>query len=323
MKIMTATAMVILMMGASIAHAQVQYPSKPVRLVIGFGPSSAADIIARVLAPKVQEAWPNGLVIDIKAGAAGLPATQDVARSAPDGYSLLLAANSQISLPPATNRNFPVGLLRELVPITEVANADLSFAVSAEHVPAKSIAEYLAWLKGRPSLFIGDFGAGSITDLTGAYFVNLNKLKYEPVHFKSTADVWTGNFRGDVQGMFFATGTVVPNHKAGKMRVLATTGTARAGSLPDVPTFRELGMGELEVMPWYGMLATSKTPPELLDRINAVFAQASRSPAVRSKLEEIGFKSTGTSRTEFARIIEEDTARWIKVAKAIGFVATD
>ncbi len=305
------------------AIAQSMYPSKPIRIVIGFGGGSAADIVGRNLTIKLQEIWTSGLIIDSKVGAAGLIATQEVARAVPDGYTLLLAVQSQISLPPSTNRNFPPDLLKELAPVAEVAKADLSFVVSPQHAAAKSIAEFLAWAKQRKVTFIGDFGAGSVTDLTGAYFAHLYGLPYEPVHYKSQADSAPALFAGDIQAMVYSTGTISSAVKSGRMRVLATTGAARSDIFPDAPTFKGLGTTDLEVVVWYGVMAPAKTPPDLLDKISAAFVSAAQAPAVRAKLAEIGFSGSGTGRAEFGRMIQEDTARWARVVAAIGFKAID
>ncbi|GAA4326660.1 tripartite tricarboxylate transporter substrate binding protein [Pigmentiphaga soli] len=319
MKLLIALGSAAILAGAPV-HAQTRYPTKPVRIVIGFGPGSAADLIGRVLAQKLEQIWATSLIVDAKAGAAGLLATQDVARAAPDGHTLLLAVNSQISLPPSTNPNFPVAVLKELAPVTVVATSDLSFAVSSEHVPVKTFQEYLEWARRRGSLFLGDFGKGSITDLAAAYFATLYHLKYEPVHYQSTADIVTGNFRGDVQGMFFSTASVVPHQKSGKMRVLGTTGATRSLSFPHVPTFREMGSAELEIVPWYGLFAPARTPPELLDTINAAMAKALKSPEVAKKLEEIGFTPDSSSPSAFAELVRDDTERWARIVKAVGYV---
>ncbi len=313
----------LLLFAGALLPAHAQYPSRPIRIVIGFASGSAADIVARVIGAKLQETWTAGLIVDAKAGAAGLIATQEVARAAPDGYTLLLAAQSQISLPPNTNRYFPADLLANLTPVAELANADLSFAVSPQHVPPKTLPEYLTWAKSRKAVFMGDFGPGSITHLAGALLAHLTRLNFEPIHYKSTADIWNGVFNGDLQGMFFATGTIVPYAKSGKIRVLATTGKARLELFPDVPTFKELGFPDLEVVSWYGLMAPAKTPPEIVDALSAAFIAAVKSPAVRAKLEEIGFRASGMGREEFARMIREDSARWAKVVSAIGFKMID
>ena len=305
------------------AFAQAKFPNRPVRVVVGFGPGSAADIIGRILTTRLQESMPAGVIVDAKTGAAGLVATQEVARAAPDGYTILLAAQSQISLPPNTNRNFPADLLKELMPIAEVAGTDLSFVVSPQHVPAATIPEYLRWAATLKPLFLGDFGAGSITDLTAAFFANINRLQYEPIHYKSAADIWTGLYGGDIRGIFLASGTVIPNARAGKIRVLATTGDVRSTLLRQVPTFKESGLPDLTIVSWFGVFAPARTPPDVAAALTTAFVGAARDAAVRARLEDAGFRGTGIGPDEFARMIQEDTARWGRVVKAIGFKASD
>ena len=145
--------------------------------------------------------------------------------------------------------------------------------------------------------------------------------KPEPVHCKSSGDALGGMFSGDVQGVFTTVGLAAPNVKAGKLLALATTGPSRSAALPDVPTFKEQGLPELEFSSWFGVVAPAKTPPEVLAKLNADILKAVRSADGKAKLEEAGFRVTGTSRDEFVRIIGADTAKWGKAVAATGFKA--
>ena len=156
----------------------------------------------------------------------------------------------------------------------------------------------------------------------GAYmFGDAIKVKPEPVHYKSTGDALAGIFGGDVQGVFASIGLAAPNVKAGKLLALATTGPVRSAALPDVPTFKEQGYPELEFSSWFGIVAPAKTPPDIIAKLNADIVKAVRSADGKTRLEDAGFRVTGTSREDFVRIISADTAKWGKAVAATGFKA--
>jgi len=315
---------VALLLGLLLPPAFGQYPSKPIRILTGFGASAAADIVARQLVPKLLEAWSSsGVIAESRSGANGLIATQEVARAAPDGYTLLLAAQSQISIAPNTSPGFPREVLQRLAPVAEVATADLAFVIGAQKIPAKTFAEYLAWVKSLKNAFIGDMGAGSITHLMGAYFGKIMNVNPESVHYKAPGDLWVAAFSGDVQGMFLSSAAVVPYVKTGQARALAMTGVGRSKALPDVPTFKELGYPDLEVVTWYGVFAPVGTPSEVLETLSTAFVGAVRSPEVLAKLETLGLRGTGVPRAEFGRTVIEDTTRWSKIVSLVGFKPLD
>ena len=173
----------------------------------------------------------------------------------------------------------------------------------------------------KKALFLATFGAGTPGHF-GAYMLgDAVKHKPEPVHYKSTGDALGGMFSGDVQGVFTTVGLAAPNVKAGKLLALGATGPARAGALPDVPTFKEQGFADMEFSSWFGVVAPAKTPPDVVARLNADILKAVRSADVKAKLEDAGFRVTGTSPNEFAAIISADTVKWGKAVVATGFKA--
>jgi tripartite-type tricarboxylate transporter receptor subunit TctC len=311
------------LLGGPVAPAFAQYPAKPVRMVVGFPSGTGPDFVARVITQKLQDAWGKGAVVDNKPGAAGLIAAQEVARAAPDGYTLLLGEVGQLSIAPSTYRQLPYDPQKDFAPISHIVSADFAFVTNPQHVPAKSLQEYLAWAKSQRQLFMATFGAGTPGHFGTVVFSEATGIKLEPVHYKTTADAMSGILGGDVQGLFASIALAAPQVKAGKLRALATTGMSRSPVLPDIATFKELGYPAVEFTAWFGVLAPAKTPAEILDKLNAEIVKAVKSSDTSAKLEEAGFRVTGTGREELARTIRDDTARWAKVVAATGFKAQE
>lgn len=297
------------------------YPSKPVRLIVGFPAGTGPDIVARLLGQKLSEAWGVGVVVDNKPGAGGLIAATEAARAAADGYTLMLGETGQLAIAPNSYNKLPYDVQKDFVPVSQVVSADFAFLVNPLKVPSKNVKDFVDWSKQQKGLFMATFGAGTPGHFGAFMLGDALKLKPEPVHYKSTGDALTGLFGGDVQGVFASIGLAAPNVKAGKLLALATTGPVRSAALPDVPTFKEQGLPELEFSSWFGVVAPAKTPPELLAKLNADIVKAVRSADGKTKLEEAGFRVTGTSREEFVNIIKSDTAKWGKAVAATGFKA--
>ncbi len=306
----------------SMGRAQSTFPNKPVRLIVGFPAGTGPDIVARLLGQKLSEAWGTGVVVDNKPGAGGLIAATEAARAAPDGYTLMLGETGQLAIAPSSYAKLPYDVQKDFAPVSQVVSADFAFLVNPQKVPAKNVKEFVDWSKQQKSgLFMATFGAGTPGHFGAYMFGDALKLKPEPVHYKSTGDALTGMFGGDVQGVFASVGLAAPNVKAGKLLALATTGPVRAGALPDVPTFKEQGHPDLEFSSWFGVVAPAKTPPEIIAKLNADIVRAVHSADGKTRLEEAGFRVTGTSRDEFVKIISADTVKWGKAVAATGFKA--
>ena len=295
---------------------------KPVRIIVGFPAGTGPDIVARLLAQKLSEGWGNvGVIVDNKPGAAGLIAASETARAAPDGYTLMLGETGQLSIAPSTYSKLPYDPKKDFVPVSQVVSADFAFLVNPQKVQAKNVKEFVDWSRQQKGLFMATFGAGTPGHFGAFMFGDALKLKPEAVHYKSTADALGGMFSGDVQGVFASVGLAAPNVKAGKLVALATTGPARAAALPDVPTFKEQGYADLEFSSWFGIVAPAKTPPALVAKLNADILKALTSADGRKKMEDAGFRVTGTSADEFTKIIAADTVKWGKAVAATGFKA--
>lgn len=305
------------------AHAQsTAYPSKPVRIVVGFAAGTGPDIVARLLAQKLSEGWGNlGVIVDNKPGAGGLIAASEVARAAPDGYTLMLGETGQLSIAPSSYNKLPYDPQKDFAPVSQVVTSDFALLVNPQKVPARNVKDFVTWTQQQKGLFLATFGAGTPGHFGAFMFGDAVKLKPEPVHYKNTADALGGLFSGDVQGVFASMGLAAPNVKSGKLVALGTTGGIRSNALPDVPTIKEQGYPTLEFNSWFGIVAPGKTPPEVLSRLQADIIKAVQSPEGKAKLEDAGFRVTGTTREEFARIIAADTVTWGKAVAATGFKA--
>lgn len=303
-------------------QAQAAYPNRPVRIIVGFPAGTGPDIVARLLAQKLSEGWGNqGVIVDNKPGAAGLIAASEAARATPDGYTLMLGETGQLSIAPSSYNKLPYNPAQDFAPVSQVVSADFALLVNPQKVPAKNVKEFVSWVQQQKGLFMATFGAGTPGHFGAFMFGEAIKIKPEAVHYKSTADALGGIFSGDVQGVFASVGLAAPNVKAGKLLALGTTGPARAAALPDVPTIKEQGYANLEFSSWFGIVAPARTPPEILAKLSTDVQKAVSDPAMRTKLEDAGFRVTGTTAEAFARIIAADTVTWGKAVAATGFKA--
>ena len=308
--------------GAQAQAAGAAYPAKPVRMIVGFPAGTGPDIVARLLAQKLSEGWGNvGVIVDNKPGAGGLIAAGEAARAAPDGYTIMLGETGQLSIAPSSYNKLHYDPAKDFVAVSQVVTSDFVLLVNPQKVPSRNVKEFVDWTKQQKGLFLATFGAGTPGHFGAFMFGDAVKLKPEPVHYKNTADALGGLFSGDVQGVFASVGLAAPNVKAGKLVALGTTGATRTSTLPDVPTIKEQGYANLEFSSWFGIVAPAKTPPDIVARLNADIVKAVQSPEGRAKMEEAGFRVTGTSQQDFARIIAADTVTWGKAVAATGFKA--
>lgn len=303
------------------AQAQGSYPQRPVRLIVGFPAGTGPDIVARLLAQKLSERWNNqGVIVDNKPGAGGLIAASEAARAAPDGYTLMLGETGQLSIAPSSYNKLPYNP-KDFVPVSHVVGADFALLVNPQKVPAKNVKEFVSWAKEQKQLFFATFGAGTPGHFGAYMFGDAVQIKPEPVHYKSTGDALGGLFGGDTHAVFASMGLATPNVKAGKLTALASTGPVRAAGLPDVPTMKEQGYPTLEFSSWFGIVAPAGTPAAIVEQLSKDVQEAVKSPDGKRKLEEAGFRVTGTNAEEFARIIAADTVTWGKAVAASGFKA--
>lgn len=207
------------------AQAQSAYPSRPVRMIVGFPAGTGPDIVARLLAQKLSENWGGmGVIVGNKPGAGGLIAASEAARAAPDGYTLMLGETGQLSIAPSSYNKLPYDPAKDFIPVSQVVSSDFALLVNPQKVPARNVKEFVDWTRQQKGLFMATFGAGTPGHFGAFMFGEAIGIKPEPVHYKSTADALGGLFSGDVQGVFASVGLSAPQVKAGKLAALGTTG---------------------------------------------------------------------------------------------------
>jgi tripartite-type tricarboxylate transporter receptor subunit TctC len=305
-------------MAQTSAYAQA-FPDRPVRLNVGFPPGTGPDVLARLVAQRASELLKQTVVVDNKPGAGAQIASQQVAKSPPDGYNLLLGEAGSISIAPAAFSKLPYSPERELVGVTELAYADFVLVVPTES-RYRTLGELAASNRGKPeALNFATFGAGTPGHFGAMEFGEQAGVKVEPVHYRSTGDAVTAIVSNSVTGAWVSVAVAAGQIKGGKMRGLAITARQRSPLLPDVPTTAEAGMPKLNFSAWLGVLAPAGTPASTLDLLNKVFVDAVQFPEIRQKLMEAGFTVTGTSRVETERMLKAEATRWGAVVKSTGF----
>jgi tripartite-type tricarboxylate transporter receptor subunit TctC len=294
---------------AALAQA---YPSRPVRVVVPFAPGGPNDIIVRLVTPKLAESLGQAFVVENRAGAGGNIGTDYVAKSAPDGYTLLSVGPGSLIINPLIGR---VGYdtERDFAPITLMARAPNAL-VAHPSVPARSVAELIALARAKPgAINYASGGTGSTPHLAAALFAAMAGIELTHVPYKGTAPATADLVGGQVQIAFLGIPAVLPYAKSGKLRVLAVTGLRRSPELPGVPTVDESGVPGYDVSPWYGLLAPSATPREVVERIALEAARIVRAAETRERLALQGAEAAGSTPEEFAAAIRADTATWSRI----------
>jgi tripartite-type tricarboxylate transporter receptor subunit TctC len=314
MKLLRIVLAVIISTLAATVAAQI-YPSKPIRLIVPFPPGGTVDISARVIAPALAEILGQSVVIDNRAGAAGIIGADLVAKSRPDGYTLLMGSNSSLSMAAALNTATPYDPIRDFVPISLVGSTPFVLAVHPS-VQAKSMKEFIALAKSKPGQL--SMASGGIGQLVGALFQSKTDTKFLDVPYQGVGPAGIALIGGQVDLMFDQLATGAPPAKAGKTRVLAVTSNSRTIQLPDVPTATEAGLTDFVVESITGVLAPAGTPSEIIDRLNNAILAALQQPATKERFATISLVTTPSTPAQFSDYLREDLARWKKVVKDAG-----
>ena len=292
------------------------YPSRPVRIVIGFTPGGGVDINARLLAAKLMEQTGQQFVVENKPGAGTNIANEYVAKSTPDGYTLLFnSAAFAINLSLYKN---PPYALRDFAPVS-VFSQSVNLLVVSASLPAKNVQELIAMAKEKPgSLNYSSAGAGTSQHMAAELFKLRTGTNIVHVPYKGSAPALTALIAGEVQLSFSNTVAIHQHVKSGRLRALAVAGPKRTDVLPDVPTMKEAGVEGVEVPLWFGLLAPAGTPREIVQLLAANVAKAAHSPDVRHRLIDQGADPVGNTPEEFQRQLEREVASWMEVVKVSG-----
>jgi tripartite-type tricarboxylate transporter receptor subunit TctC len=309
----------VVLLLANTAWAQ-EYPGKPVRMVAPSSPGGAIDILARLVSLKLAETWGRSVFVENRPGATANIGAELVARSAPDGYTLLLAG-----LPNAINmslyRNSGYDLAKDLAPITGVARFPSLIAVHPS-VPVKSVNELIALAKRRPGeLNYGSAGSGSPNHLSMEIFKSMAKVSIVHVPYKGTGPMLIDLIAGQVQLASMGLPPALPYVKAGRLRVIAVTGKTRSPFLPEVPTVSESGLAGFEVFSWYGVFAPAGLPAPLVRKLNTDIVGFLEMGSVKERLAALDAEPMPMSPDEFGRYVHAEIAKWAKVINETGVKA--
>ena len=296
--------------------AEAQFPAKPIRVVVPFPAGSATDTITRVLAQSVSQSIGQTVVVENKAGADGAIAAGEVAKAAPDGYTLLMATNSPMSAVPAMKKNPPYDPVADFTPITDVGRYKF-FIVVHPSVPAKTLKELIDHARANPGKV--NYATGNTTGIVStAFFASLAKIDLVHVPYKGEPQALTDLVAGRVQLMFCSSGTSMPQIREGKLRPIVTTLAKRTHLLPELPTIAEAGMPEFSITSWAGLFGPAKMPAAVVERLNKEFVAAMGRSDVQAAMEKQAFALSPSSPRELAAFVKEQMESYRRILRAAG-----
>ncbi|MFM9982765.1 MAG: Bug family tripartite tricarboxylate transporter substrate binding protein [Burkholderiales bacterium] len=306
----------VLAFAALSAHAQ-PFPNKPIRLIAPFPPGGEIDLVARGLGQKMTESMGQPVVVENVAGAAGAIGSERVAKSAPDGYTILLGATTTHAINPALNAKLAYDALKDFTPISLVTTIPHVLVVNAA-VPATTLAEFVKLAKSKPGLPYGSAGNGSPHHLAGALFANLAGFEATHVPYKGVGPSIADLISGQISFMSVGVTAADPHVKSGKVRPLALAAPARLPGY-EVPTYGEQGYKGFEIMAWYAVFAPAGLPPEITTRLSSEVAKGTNAPDFRERLKALGATPVGGTSQELAAHVRTEIDRWTRAGKVANF----
>ena len=293
--------------------ADVPYPTRPVRMLVGFTPGGTSDVVARIISKKLTDAWGQQFVVDNRAGAAGMLAVELTARAAPDGHTLIFIS-STFSMQPSTTAKLPYNPLRDFTPVT-LAVASPYILVTHPSVEAKSIKELIALAKAKPGhLTSATAGPGSTIQVTAELFNSMADVNILMIPYKGVVGI-TDLIAGQVNMAFAGFAQSMPHVKSGRLRVLGISTLTRSSLLPDTPTIAESGVPGFDVTIWYGFIAPANLPKPILGKLHGGIMQTLKAPDVRQSLIDLSLDIIGNTPEQFSATIRTDIDKWMKLAK--------
>jgi tripartite-type tricarboxylate transporter receptor subunit TctC len=293
------------------AHAQTDYPTKPIHFIVGPGP----DSLARLFGQKMSEAWGQPVIVDQRGGGGGTISAEAVAKGTPDGYWLLLTTGTHAINASVYKTSYD---LRDFAPVTLLGATPFVLAVHPS-VPVKSVAELIKLAKAQPGkLNYGSGGSGTPPHLATELFKQMAGVNMVHVPYKTIPAAITDLLAGQIQVMFTVGPAGLPHVKAGRIRGLAVSTIKRSAFAPDLPTVAESGLPGFNVFGWNGVLVTAGTPRPVIEKLHSLFITAMKDPETRKRMADFGFEPIGNTPEEFGAFVKEDIARWAKLVKETG-----
>ena len=296
-----------------LAAAQ-NYPSRPIRFIVPFAAGGGTDLVARTLAHKLTQALGQPVVVDNRTGASGVIGTELAAKSAPDGYTIMIATPT-LAVNPSLIPNLSYDPVKDFAPVSLIATSPHLLAISPS-LPAKSVGELVALAKSRAEpLTFSSGSTGGSSHLAGELFNTMAGIHMVHIPYRGTGEAVTAVLGGVVSMAFLDVPTMLPHIKSGRLRGIAVTSTKRSSVAPELPTIAESGFPGFESGLWYGVVAPARTPPEIIARLNAELVKITQSPEMRETLRAEGAESVGSTPEAFSELIRREIVRWAKVIK--------
>lgn len=306
-------------LGLPLAGWAQAWPAKPVRVVVPFSAGGSTDVVARIIADKLAPRLGQPVVVENKAGAGGAIGGDFVAKSAPDGYTLLVGTSSTMAIAPHVYRRLPYSPLRDLTPVTLLGTADIMVVINPSRVTARSVRDLISHAKANPGkLSFASGGNGSISHLLGEYFNSMAKVDTVHIPYKGDAQMVTDLIGGQVDMAFGTAVAFLPHLRSGKLLGLAVTNPTRSTSLPELPTIAEAGVPGYEALQWFGIAAPAGTPEAVVQKLNSDIRSVLALPDVKAKFAELGFEVVGNSVDDFGRFLRAEDQKWKRIADASG-----
>ncbi|MDM0067757.1 tripartite tricarboxylate transporter substrate binding protein [Variovorax sp. J31P207] len=307
-----------MLLAHSPVSAQAAYPSRAIKLIVPFPAGGGTDLIAREVANKVAVSNGWSIIIDNKPGSGGNLGVDAAAKSAPDGYTLVLGQTSNLAINPTLYPKLPYNPEKDLTPIVAVASAPLALVVAADS-PYKTVADVVAAAKAKPeTLNYASSGSGTVAHLATELLQKTAGVKFTHVPYKGAAQGSTDLIGGQIQMYMSSVPTLIGFVKNGKMRILAVTSAKRTADLPAVPTVAESGFKGFEAVTWFGIAAPAGLPKDVVAKLNGAFNKALQDPEVKKKLAAQGTDALGGTPEQFAKLIHDDIGRWAPIVKESG-----
>jgi tripartite-type tricarboxylate transporter receptor subunit TctC len=314
------TALALAVVSAGSVQSQA-YPSKPVRVIVGFPPGGGVDITARLVAAALGDLWRSTVLVDNRPGATGSIGTEIAAKANPDGYTLLLCNISSHAIHPARYKKLPYDHIRDFVPISLIGTTP-NVLVAHPSVPVASLKEFIAYARANPGeVNYGSSGFGASPHLSIELLKMMTGIRITGVQYRGAALALADVLGGQMHAMVGNLPGPLPAIRAGKVRALGVTSAQRNARAPDVPTFAESGVPGYDVTSWHGLCAAAGVPKSIVARLNTDLVKLLNGPSLRQRLAEQGVDAVSSTPAQFAAHIRAETARWAKVVRAAGLVA--
>jgi tripartite-type tricarboxylate transporter receptor subunit TctC len=300
------------------AMAEPTYPSKPIRLIVPFVPGGSTDVVARLLGAELKNELGQSVIVENKPGAGGNIGGDVVAKAAPDGYTLLLAAAGPTVINPSLYSKMPFDPMTQLAPVTMLVREHNLMVINSS-IPAKTLQEFIAYAKSRPNgINFGSPGNGSPAQLAGELLNQKTGLKMAHVAYKGSGAAVVDLMAGHISMMIDNMPALLPHIQSGKIRALAVPSERRAAAMPDVPTFKEAGMSDFVITAWKGVMVPAGTPPDVVAKLQTSIAKIMNKADMKKRMIEMGAEPAVNTPEQFGTIIKNETAWWAALVKSTG-----